>query len=340
MKDILIIFTGGTIGSSVKNGIIAPDEGVYEELLDSYERDYGSREGFAAMSPFSILSENATTDELGALCRMVDENNDKGFRGIIITYGSDTLSYAASFLGMAFKGRLSCPVVFVAGNKPLSEQGSNGFLNFNGAVRLIEYLYRAGAYNDVYAVWHAGSIFAAYKGTELTEADAGSHNHRVFGGEPFAEFYPEGLNASGNGYTWRVVINDKHEEREMSYPKESTLEAFRKKGFRADSSSIAALRVYPGIDFNRISLDGVTSVLVYGFHSGTFPDTKGGGDFNAFAEKLKEKGIRLYAGSFKPDASAVYESAKDMDGSVIRLEYVSFEAAYAYVLITEACREQ
>ena len=335
MKDILIIFTGGTIGSTEKNGIIAPDERAADELLDVYERDYGSRERFETVSPFSILSENVTTAELAALCRIVDENNDKGYKGMIITYGSDTLSYATAFLSIALKGRLKCPVVFVAGNRPLSDPESNGFLNFTGAVGLIDFTSRSGFYNEVFAVWHSGSVFGAYRGIELTEADPGSHNHGVFGGEAFAEFYPDGLNATGEGYNWRVVINDKHENRCECYPDREALDAFCKNGFEADGKGVIALRVYPGINFDRISLNGVKAVLVYGYHSGTFPNTGESESFYVFAKKLNELGIRLYGGSFKSGATAVYESAKDMGESVVKLEDVSFEAAYAYVLVCE-----
>lgn len=334
MKDILIIFTGGTIGSIEKNGIIAPDESAKAELLEGYEREYGGRERFEIMSPFSILSENVSASELAALCRLVEEYN-KSYKGIIITYGSDTLSFATAFLGMAFKDRLQCPVVFVAANKPLSDRESNGFLNFSGAVWLIDYLSRSGFYNDVYAVWHDGSAFNAYRGVELTEADAGSHNHSVFGGEPFAEFYPEGLNNTGDGYIWRTVINDKHEDRCGGYPDEERRETFAKKGFEADEDRVAAIRMYPGINFDRIGLEGVKAVLAYGYHSGTFPCGEGAKNFYAFADRLKELGIRLYAAPFKRDATAVYESAKDMGEFVIRLEEMSFEAAYAYVLVCE-----
>ena len=330
-NEILVIFTGGTIGSSVKNGIIAPDDAACNELLEGFKREYGEDTIFTSLKPFSILSENVTPVELSQLCRVVEENRDRGYKGIIITYGSDTLSYATSFLGTAFRGRLNCPLVFVAGNKPLSDITSNGFYNFAGAVWLIDYLSKSGFYNDVYAVWHDGSVFGAYRGTELTEADAGGHNHSVFGGMPFAEFYPEGLSDTGENYRWRTVINDKHEDRCESDLSDEDLSRFCEKDFEI-SGGVAAIRSYPGIDFDRFCADGINAVLVYGYHSGTFSPV-----FYEFADKINDKGIRLYAASFKKDAAAVYESVKDL-GDCIKLEDMSFEAAYAYVLIRESVR--
>ena len=202
---------------------------------------------------------------------------------------------------------------------------------------LIGYLSGSGCYNDVYAVWHDGSVFGAYRGVELTEADAGSHNHSVFGGKPFAEFYPDRLSSTGEGYSWRVVINDKHENRCDNNLTVQKLEYFRDRGFKT-VDGIIAVRIYPGINFNRIILSDVKAVLVYGFHSGTFPNIGQSSSFILFARKLKDMGITLYAASFKKDEPAVYESVKDLDQGVIRLEDMSFEAAYSYVLVNESCK--
>ena len=336
MNKILVIFTGGTIGSSVRNGVISPDESAAADLIEAYERDYGGDVTFTCLAPFTILSENVTSAELTQLCRVVDENHDKGYKGIIITYGSDTLSYATALLGTAFQDRLECPVVFAAANKPLADPESNGYDDFAGAVWLIDLLSKSGAYNDVYAVWHSGSVFGASRGVELTEADAGSHNHGVFGGVPFAEFYPEEPNATGTGYKWRVVMSDKHENRCESPLAPAKLEYFKELGFKL-FDDIIAVRAYPGIQFNRILLAHARAVLVYGFHSGTFPAVGEGGNFHVFARNLRDLGIRLYAASFKKDEPVVYESVKELESNIIRLEDMSFEAAYANVLISEAC---
>lgn len=336
MKEYLVILTGGTIGSSIRNGVIAPYERSGGDLIEKYERDHGSGQKFTCIAPFTILSENVTLSELSKLCRVVDENNEKGYKGMIITYGSDTLSYAAAFLGTAFRDMLKCPVVFAAANKPLSDPESNGHDNFAGAVWLIDHLSASGAYNDVYAVWNSGGLFGAYRGVELTEADSGSHNHGAFGGVPFAEFYPDRPNATGTGYKWRVVMNDRHENRCESILTSKELDRFKKTGYRL-CDGIVAVRTYPGIKFDNILLSHVRAVLVYGFHSGTFPVVGEGSDFNEFSRNLKALGIRLYAGSFKKDASVIYESAKNLESGMIRLEDMSFEAAYANVLICEAC---
>ena len=59
MEDILVIFTGGTIGSSVgDDGFISlDDEGAFR-IVDMYADEYGGRERFKCIQPFTFLSEN------------------------------------------------------------------------------------------------------------------------------------------------------------------------------------------------------------------------------------------------------------------------------------------
>ena len=63
---ILVVFTGGTIGSSIENGTADIDENSAKALLDIYpDIDFECRE------PFSILSENSTVDTLEMLCNFM-----------------------------------------------------------------------------------------------------------------------------------------------------------------------------------------------------------------------------------------------------------------------------
>ena len=338
MRKILVILTGGTIGSCVSGGVIAPDGETAFEVVESFKREYGEEEEFECIVPYTMLSEDMDLSDITRLCTVLSERKDKGYKGIIITHGTDSLSFSAAFLALAFYEKLSCPVVMVSADKPLSYAESNGLYNFAGAVWLIDYLSRSGFYNDVYVTWHSGGTFAAYRGAELREADAGSDDFGVFGGHAFAEFYPEGLNVTGERYVWRTVINDMHDNRCEDVPEPGVREEFAKKGFVIDDA-VLAIRMFPGLDFERFDTDEVSAVLVYGYHSGTFPGKEGKGSFKAFLGKMKAQGVRVYLASFKEDAGAVYESVAGLDGGVSRIYDMSFEAAYAYVLITESVQD-
>lgn len=127
---ILVIFTGGTIGSAADNGWISPDASAQSMLLSGY----GGVE-LDTLAPYTILSENLSASEINLLAASVRENIGK-YDGIIVTHGTDTLQYTAAALSFT----VDCadtPVVLVSANYPLADARSNGSANFEAAVALI-----------------------------------------------------------------------------------------------------------------------------------------------------------------------------------------------------------
>ena len=345
MKDITVILTGGTIGSDVKHGSIGISSGTTESIIRMYKEENGDAHNFDIASPFTILSENLTPDDMNELLLYLKTIDTKECRGIIITHGSDTLSYTAAFLGSVLKDLIYCPIVLVAADKPPLVHGSNAYANFEGAVNLIDFLSLAGCYNDVFAVWQKGGSYNAYLGRELKEADSAGDDFLAFGGMPFAEFLPQGISLTGNGYSWRVVINDLHDNRCEPVPDADERMRILEKGINTDIR-IKAVRPYPGFSYGDEDIENFDAVLVYGYHSGTFCTGEGAGrvkddrlTFQALAGKCRESGKTLYVASFKEDETDVYESLKGMDGAKVKRLYdMSFEAAYANCLMLESLK--
>lgn len=343
MKDILVIFTGGTIGSTVKGDSIGITPESSQTIIRMYENEYGDAERFEFASPFTILSENLTPDRLNELLLFIKNINMEKYKGVIITHGTDTLSYTSVFLGTVLKDLLPCPVVIIGTDKPPEVPGSNAFANFDGSVRLIDFLSKTGFYKDVFTVWHKGGTYAAYLGRELAVADSATDNFGIFGGEPFAEFYPEGLNMNGEGFSWKVVINTGHEDRCEPVPDEEGRRKLFEKGIRADLN-IAAFRPFPGFSYDA-DISRADAVLVYGYHSGTFCTGKGAGDvhdkrllFQTLSDKCRALGKPLYLASFKEDARE-YESVKGLDETrIVKMYDMSFEAAYINCLLLESLK--
>ena len=109
---ILVVFTGGTIGSSISDGYAVPDSDKKYKLIDMYEksakenRTYQTKEKieFDMESPYQELSENNTGKQIFTLASYLNEKTGKdcGYDGIIITHGTDTLRqrHLATCLGM------------------------------------------------------------------------------------------------------------------------------------------------------------------------------------------------------------------------------------------------
>ncbi len=130
MTRILVAGLGGTIGS-VKRDSIGLDSNNLK-ILDFAK--YSDVE-FIGRSPFSVLSENMSTELWKKLISYIDSIDFDSFDGVIILHGSDTLAFTSSIIANAFPNEA---IVFVAADKPIEDSGSNGISNFENAVTAIK----------------------------------------------------------------------------------------------------------------------------------------------------------------------------------------------------------
>ena len=134
MNTILLILTGGTIGSEKKRNIVDISENNYLEffLLKNINKEIN----YKILQPINILSENAIPSDWNSIVKCIEENWDSDFSGIIITHGTDTLSFTASALSQYFYN-FSKPVVLVTSDKPLKEKDATGKTNLKAAINFI-----------------------------------------------------------------------------------------------------------------------------------------------------------------------------------------------------------
>lgn len=160
---ILVIFTGGTIGSAIKEGYISTDKKKAFKLLEIYTARHKDGVDFDLIEPFTLLSENMTGEYLSLVGRCVQENIEKQYDGIIITHGSDTIQYTAASLSY-FLPRLSIPVMLVCSQLILDHPLANGPANFAAAVSFI----RAKAGKGVFVPYRNNDgILYIHRGTRL-----------------------------------------------------------------------------------------------------------------------------------------------------------------------------
>ena len=219
MKDILVILTGGTIGSCIKNGSIDIDNSskcmVVEKYKELYEKglkctkpnhtaqnndsDTDVTDRFEVRESFSILSENSTVSYLNALLTEVANIDQSKYNGIIITHGSDTIPYTSALLGSVLKGRLEIPLVVVGTMLPLGVPGSDGVYNFASGVGIIDtFICNKNSDNKEFAemlrdvfVVDGGDIYGSvvHRGVEVTEADTLNDVYGIYGDEEFGFLY-------------------------------------------------------------------------------------------------------------------------------------------------------
>lgn len=68
---IYVVFTGGTIGSSVSGGVISPADSSKSVLLENYIALHGNDVSFETAAPYFALSENLCAENLNSLVRCV-----------------------------------------------------------------------------------------------------------------------------------------------------------------------------------------------------------------------------------------------------------------------------
>lgn len=134
--NILVIFTGGTIGSLCENEKISPHRETKYILIETFKERFGEVCEFSYREPYFLLSENLDAKALNLLIGEVKEGLKGDFDGIIVTHGTDTLQFSAAALGFAAENA-HIPVILVSSNRTLSDPKANGHHNFSAAVNYI-----------------------------------------------------------------------------------------------------------------------------------------------------------------------------------------------------------
>ncbi len=154
---IKVIMTGGTIGSESISGVIynKPNKDITDISQNPNFRDIE----FEKVYPYSILSENIALENWQSLTEELDRDNS-GYDGIIITHGSDTLSYTSAMVSIYCQDT-KIPIVLTGSDKVLTDPSANGLPNLAKATELIR--------ENRCGVW---TVFdRVFPANEITEAD-------------------------------------------------------------------------------------------------------------------------------------------------------------------------
>lgn len=117
MSDILILHTGGTIGMVTGPDGLTPSDGVLEQALEKL----AGPDVIIAVEAFDPLVDSA---EIGAAQwnRLIDRIAAFRGAGVVITHGTDTMSFTGAALAQALAG-IPFPVVMCGSMQPLNTGG-------------------------------------------------------------------------------------------------------------------------------------------------------------------------------------------------------------------------
>ena len=301
---ILVVFTGGTIGSSEGKKWISLDQETNYTLIENYKKQNPSDIVFEVSHPYSILSENLSNVELTCLCDIVRESVKKDYDGIIVTHGTDTIQYMASALAYTVKAQK--PIVLVSANFPLENPLSNGNENFKSAVDFIK--------NKT-----ANGVFVAYKNKNSEYVEV----HNATSVTSHAEARDDLFGLQEKPF---ARVNQGKVEK---LGKEVLQNALDKKVEFCEFPKILVINSCPGDDFS-YQIENYNAVLIKPFHSGTL-DTENKA-LHEFCKRANQKDVPVFLTNV--NGGTAYESSKTYKQlSLMVLPYCSIPAIYMKIWI-------
>lgn len=331
-KNICVIFTGGTIGSDAQgNSVNLAGERARKLLLELYEKTEGEANAargteicFDSFAPVDMLSENVTYGDLDSIVRAVDGVDCDRYDGVVITHGTDTLSFTAGYLSEIFYD-YPLPIVFVSSLYPLTDGRANGLANFKGAV---DFIVGTGL-NGVYVSFkNYGENTKIHLASRLIFCDELSGEYRSVYNAHFAE-----LRDGKTVFNSSPLLPSREEIEKL---------ASREKICRCDRAGLSdeimlvssrSLLNYALYDFSRVKPKAAVIEL---YHSGTACTVDGAHRIFRFAEYCKEQGVQLVAAPVDSRAN-VYGAMDRLADHMIVARDVTLEMTLIKVMRALAC---
>ncbi len=307
-KHILVVFTGGTIGSTATEGTVNTNEIAAYKLIQLFQQQYPNHQhiSFTSIQPLQLLSENLAPPAWTTLITAIESAQPENYDGIIITHGTDTLSFTACALSFYFH-TLKKPILLVSSDYPLDNPKANGLDNFICAVEFVLQINESG-------------IFVPYRNPQQA-----MHLHRgvhlaaslQLGGDFFSVQGKHYMQFADNRFS---VINPKSLSPLTVVPLKPVF-----------SDKILLIKPYPGLNYGNVCLDYAVAVLHDLYHSGTACATQQWGDnysLSEFIKRCKMKGITVYMAPAIKTGDAYQSTRALLENGAKMLWNMSLEAAY------------
>jgi L-asparaginase/Glu-tRNA(Gln) amidotransferase subunit D len=317
MKKILLVFTGGTIGSAAMDGTIDTSDAAPFRLLQLFKQQYHEPDAvrFNTLQPIQILSENLAPAVWQIIIEAIESAQPDNYDGIIVTHGTDTLAYSAAALGFYFHA-LARPLLLVSSDYPLDNPKANGLANFICAVEFIRQHIATGVFVPYR---NAGQTMQIHSGTHLTCSLQLSGNFYSVQNKSFMQFDGQQFSCSNDTEPATKIATGENIPLKPQF-----------------SNRILMIKPYPGLDYSHFNLDEVDAVLHDLYHSGTACSSEQWGknlSLIEFLKRCKQQQIPVYlAPAIKSENT--YQSTAELIGQGAEMIWnMSIEAAYVKLVL-------
>lgn len=302
---ILLIMTGGTIGSAFDGGSIDVRPDGRSAVVDRYTAEH-SDVLFDTVNPLNILSERVSADDFNLLAKALYDIDDSNYDGVIVTAGSDTLAYLSAFVGLVLGG-CALPVMIVAANKILTAPDSNGYENFCCAAELI----KRGLRGVFVPYRNSDGVAYVHSATDLRQADLSEDFFSLHG-------------------AYGVYENGRFTEKHP-YIGQRLPAVFGRENLPHISDNVLLLTPYPMQDYTRINTDGVRAVLHTLYHSATLDSPRAVGF-------VRELDVPFFIASVRAGQKPYATTKEIIEAGAVPLYDIAPECAYMKLLL--ACAQE
>ena len=320
---ILLIMTGGTICSRMTGTTLDSDTGYAVPLLVDRLNSEGFDAEFKVVQIMNTLSENMTPRRYDLLLdyfRSLGKDKLRNLDGVIIAHGTDTLAYTSSLTAVALAG-FELPVFIVSSNHTLDRPEANGHANFRAACELIKRGFGRGVYVPYR---NSDGIVYLHRGAQLMQCANFS-----------SDFFSRDMLPLSAARPYAVAL-----------PYESDCAEMPLIRMKRPLGGVLMLTPYVGLDYSKISIDGIGAVLQRSYHSYTacvdkLPDGSPS-EYSALRliARCNDAGIGFWLGGVPETeglTSGTYSSTAELIRAGARPVYaLTDETAYAKLMIASS----
>ena len=317
---ILLIMTGGTICSRMIGTTLDSDAASAVPLLVDRLKNDGFEAEFEVVQIMNTLSENMTPRRYDLLLdyfRSLGKDKLRNLDGVIIAHGTDTLAYTSSLIAVALAG-FSLPVFIVSSNHTLDRPEANGHANFRAACELVKRRFGRGVYVPYR---NSDGIVYLHRGAQLLQCANFS-----------SDFFSRDMLPLSAARPYAVAL-----------PYESDCAEMPLIRMKRPLGSVLMLTPYVGLDYSKISIDGIGAVLQRSYHSYTAcVDKQPDGSASEYSAlglltRCNDAGIGFWLGGVPETeglTSGTYSSTAELIRAGARpVLALTYETAYAKLMV-------
>ncbi len=319
MKNILVLFTGGTIGSTATGGTIDISGGTPFKLLQLFQQQTPKHQNinFTTRQPLQILSENLAPPAWKILIAALEAEHIDQYDGVIITHGTDTLAYTASALSFYFNN-LNVPILLVSSDYPLDDPRANGLSNFSCAIEFILQKIKSG-------------VFVPYRNQQQKKTLVHKAARLTCSLQLTGDFY------SVQGNSFAQFENKRFSGLPVATSPDATINTSTTPTIAARfCSRILMIKPYPGLDYSHFNLELVDVILHDLYHSGTACTSIQWGENHSllsFIKRCNDKNIPVYLAPATQTTDAYQSTRALLDLGAEMIWNMSIESAYIKLML-------